>query len=361
MNWGRRRAAWLGALLIDQLGVMDNLREPTAVQRPAQLPLGELAGDINLLLLGEVADKWQSLRAHFGDHLFDRITGYMFSNSSSTAWDYLALVADRQPLLGRELAEAVAAEPALLDHDGVLAWYASTHRGENGLLTTLIDHLGGDSSNARSLAAMLLAEPQALGLDPAAVQARLHEAFGPWRPWYPPSLSAALEALADGFPDDEVVRSCWASIADRRSRGEPADMHPRTYFPLAYAAVPAIEIINQLTRDIEMTASWGDTYFDPQFARAAIRRLRRDADARIQIESSVMNDSTPDSPAAQLASLLAAAYPLSQNVAEVLSERLRRQLSLPAPDMVHDHLSRTGLPTPLLLLRILDPGDPNGS
>ena len=35
-------------------------------------------------------------------------------------------------------------------------------------------------------------------------------------------------------------------IADARRRGEPAGMHPRTYYPLAYAAVPAEELLGGL-------------------------------------------------------------------------------------------------------------------
>jgi len=183
LSWGRRRGAWLGALLLDQVGILDDLRESYGERRPARLPLGEATRSADMTLLSEVADRWPALREHFGDRLLDRLTGDMLSQDSA-AWDYLALVAARQPLLARELAQAVAAEPALLGRDGVLAWYSSTHRDEDDLLDILVSRLGGDGSNARALPSMLLAEPA------------------------------------------------------RRMRGDPADMHPRTYFPLAYAAVP---------------------------------------------------------------------------------------------------------------------------
>jgi hypothetical protein len=84
-------------------------------------------------------------------------------------------------------------------------------------------------------------------------------------------------------------------------------MHPRTYFPLASAAVPATGILDLLARDIQRMTASGDTYFDPRFARAVIRRLRRDAGARIQLETSITSGQTPDTSAAKFASLLAAA------------------------------------------------------
>ena len=74
----------------------------------------------------------------------------------------------------------------------------------------------------------------------------------------------------------------WDMIADARKRGEPAGMHPRTYYPLAYAAVPAEELLDLLARDTERMAAWGDTYFDTHFSRAITRRLRRDASARAE-------------------------------------------------------------------------------
>jgi NACHT domain len=358
VSWGRRRGAWLGALLLDQAGLLDDLREPYGEQPPARLPLGEATRPVDMILLSEVADRWPTLRNHFGDRLLDRLTGDMFTHDSGAAWNYLALVAARQPLLNRDLAQAVTAQPDLLAHDGVLAWYASAHRGDDDLPGVLISHLE-DGSNARALASMLLAEPRALGLDPGTVQARLRAQFDPQRLWYPPDQSGALEALADGFPGDAIVQKCWDLVVERRQRGEPADMHPRTYFPLAYAAVPAAGILDLIAGDIQRMAAWGDTYFDPQFARAVIHRLRRDADARSRLEASIMNTQTPDTTAGPLASLLAAAYPLSHDLAQALTSRHQRQLLLPAPDMTHDYVSGTDLPVPLLLLRVLDSGVPS--
>jgi hypothetical protein len=243
----------------------------------------------------------------------------------------------------------------MLAHDGILAWYAGTHHGDDHLLGLLISRLD-DGTNARTLASMLLAEPRALGLAPGAVQDQLRSKLAPHRTWYPPYQSGSLEALADGFPDDDAVQECWEQITERRKNGEPADMHPRTYFPVAYAAAPAVGLMELLKRDMAMLAAWGDGYFDPQFARAVIRRLRRDPVARNRLEEFVVGGQASDPAASQFASLLAASSPLSEPLTQALAYRYRRQQAEPAPSLVHDYVSGTDLPASLVLLQILDPG-----
>ena len=80
------------------------------------------------------------------------------------------------------------------------------HRGAENLAGILISRLD-DGTNARTLASMLLADPRDLGLAPDAVQERLRSRFRPDRLWYLPLQSGALEALSDGFPEDDLVRT----------------------------------------------------------------------------------------------------------------------------------------------------------
>jgi hypothetical protein len=352
-RWGHQRGAWTGALLLDTLSALDDL---SAAQVPARLNLGDTLGPADMTLLSAIADGWPALRAHFGDQLFTRLSeDPQFNHDNGMTWNYLALVADRQQLLSRELALAVEGQPALLNNDGVLAWYASTHRGDDNLTGILISRLD-DGTNARTLASMLLADPRDLGLAPDAVQERLRSLFRPDRLWYLPFQSGALEALSDGFPEDDLVRKFWGMIADARKRGEPAGMHPRTYYPVAYAAVPAEGLLALLALDTGRMAAWGDTYFDTDFSRAVIRRLRRDASARAEIEAFILAPGTADTLASCFASLTAAAFPVCDELAGNLTTRLAQQLLLPAPDITHDYVSGGDIPVPVLLLQILQSG-----
>ena len=352
-RWGHQRGAWTAALLLDRLSALDDL---SAGQLPARLNLGDTLGPPDMTPLSTIADGWPALRSHFGDQLLTRLSeDPQFNHGNGMTWNYLALVADRQPLLSRELAQAVTDQPALLNNDGVLAWYASTHRGDENLTGILLSRLD-DGTNARTLASMLLADPRDLGLAPDAVQERLRSQFRPDRLWYLPFQSGALEALADGFPEDDFVRKFWDMIADARRRGEPAGMHPRTYYPLAYAAVPAEELLDLLALDTARMTAWGDTYFDTHFSRAVTRRIRRDTSARAKIEAYILAPETADTSASCFASLTAAAFPLSNELTGNLATRLQQQLLLPAPDITHDYATGVDIPVPVLLLQILHSG-----
>jgi hypothetical protein len=145
-------------------------------------------------------------------------------------------------------------------------------------------------------------------------------------------------------------------IADARKHGEPAGMHPRTYYPVAYAAVPAEGLLDLLALDTRRMVAWGDTYFDTDFSRAVIRRLRRDASARTKIEAFILAPETADTLASCFASLTAAAFPISDELTANLTTRLQRQLLLPAPDITHDYASGGDIPVSILLLQILHSG-----
>ncbi|WP_160160065.1 NACHT domain-containing protein [Streptomyces sp. SLBN-115] len=214
-NWPGRRPAWLGALLTDQLHLLDDLVDYGG--GPVELPLGDiLTTDHDLLTLSEIADHWPALRAHFGDSLLKRLTGDPIGRDRDTAWAYLALVAERHPRLAQDLAAAVAAQPDLLKHDSVLAWYAHSHRGEPQLLNVLLDNLDGHHHDQGDVAALLLAEPTLLGLDPETVRSALRDTLH--HPGsYPPPASNAFRALVAGFPDDPAVQDTWSATRHERS------------------------------------------------------------------------------------------------------------------------------------------------
>ena len=352
-NGGRRRSAWLGALLLGELALLDDLRERHGAQLPAQLRLGELVTTTDMQLLAEIADQWPQLRDHFGGALLQRLGGASLRNDTKDVWNYLALVAERQPMLQRELSETLAEDQTLLEHDGVLAWYARTHRGEPQLLQTLIARLGRDGSNARPLPSLLLGRPETLGLDSDIVATELRRRFEPEMRWLPVDQSEVLEALADAAPADDMVRHCWEAFVKGRDQGRRVGMHARTYFPLAYAAVATADLVAQLHQDIERMSTSGRSYFEPQFVNSATRRLSRDAGARGAVEVCIRNQNTCDQQAAQLASLLASVHPLSSDTISNLMARLGRQLSADGPDAVHDCVSGADGPVHLLLLGVL--------
>lgn len=350
-KWAHRRAAWLGALLTNQLHLLDDLVEYRG--GPARLPLGEfLTADLDLLTLSEIADHWPALRAHFGDSLPNRLTGNVLSHNSDTAWEYLALVADRHPQLAQELATAVMANPGLLAHDSVLAWYAHNHHGDPQLLNVLLNNLDSRHHDSHDVAALLLAEPTQVGLNPDTVRTALRGKL-PRPGGYPPSSSNAFRALVAGFPDDPAVVDTWSAIQNQRSSKGKIEVDVSVYYPLACAAVQADELVQQVAHDSEWITTRLTNAVDPPFAQAVIRRLERDLEARDHVEAALTHPDSPDTWAAQLGALAASATPLHSDVLDNLQTRLHRQQALDLPDAVHDFTTATDLSVPVILLRIL--------
>jgi hypothetical protein len=347
----RRRAAWLGILLTGEFALLDTLREAGSLNQPAKVPLGRVLHGPDLLLLSEVADHWPALRAHFGQSLLDRLSGGYIRDTPGGAWEYLALVAARQPLLNSELENSLAADTGLLRHDGVLAWYATTHRNDSTVLDNLITGLDqGDYRNARSLASILLSDPWALRLDTDDLRRRLRDRIRPGIP----SSSPQLEVLADAFPDDPAVRTCWQQLSHALNSGKTVGIQFRTYLPLVYAGVQASALVSQIADDMARLSARGVGYFDPQITRAVSRRIRRDAEGRAQIAAAVTDLSTPDTWATQLSTLLAAARSLDQDVTASLTMRYKRQHAAVLPDTIRDHVAAADLPVPISIFRTLD-------
>ena len=99
-----------------------------------------------------------------------------FNYDNAMTWNYLPLVADRQQLLSRELAQAVTDQPALLNNDGVLALITDAHRGDENLASILTSRLDDGTNTPGRL---LFADPRQPGLAPDAVRERLRSLFRP--------------------------------------------------------------------------------------------------------------------------------------------------------------------------------------
>ena len=152
---------------------------------------------------------------------------------------------------------------------------------------------------------------------------------------------------------DDPLRGYWGEILERRQHREPARWHPRTYFPIAYAAMAASQFLSEIDKDIEYTRVGFHRYFAPQHARSARLRISRDPDVLAMVEAAIISPTTPHSRATQLASLLVGAMPLGANAIQHLSERLHAQLDAQPPALVFDPVSGLDAPTSLLLLDIL--------
>jgi hypothetical protein len=218
-------------------------------------------------------------------------------------------------------------------------------------------------SNARGVAARLLADAQRIGLTSDVLVPRLEDMLGhPWG-WG----DAALETLAALAPNHFRVNAAWAEFtrvvdepyATRSGENEQAERrragpHPQTYFAVAYAAAPASAIVAQMRRDLAWLTDTGETFFEDDFVRHVARRLSRETAAADSVRSHIAEAETPDAEAAVFASLLAAAVPLDQSLLADLRRRAVAQAAHAVAPIVRDPVFSSWLPIKTVLCRVTD-------
>ena len=117
-----RQLAWIGMLILGDLTLSDGVVE--TIGYAGQLPGVRLHGydsDVDPILVDLVAANWQRLHAHFGDHLFHRLTstsdrrGTTVDEQRRHVLSALATVASRYPTV----AEMIGIARELLDGAGI--------------------------------------------------------------------------------------------------------------------------------------------------------------------------------------------------------------------------------------------------
>jgi hypothetical protein len=353
----RRRAAWVGMCVLDDWSMLSGLNERIGDPHPVGVPLSEPLHGPDLVLLQQIASRWQHLRIHFGESLVTRLSGLRGGRGDESAWNSLALVASQSQSLENDLQDAVTSDPALLKQDGALAWFASRPGTTAEVVSdALLAHLRPES-NVRNVATFLLADPERIHLDRGDLRPRLEAAAREFMPWGSP----ALETLAVLFPDHSLVRDAWRDFyriisadEERAEHVESGGPHPHTYLAVAYAAVDSEEILWLIQRDLRWMEDRGETFFDDAFVRHVARRLRRDPVAVKLVGDAVADPTTTDTDAAVLVSLLAAAVTPDESLTANVHQRIDNQRDVTVAPIVRDRVIGTSVSAKTLLTRVAD-------
>ncbi len=351
----RRRAAWVGMCVCGGWSKLKARIETSGDSDRGRIRLADILHGPDWTLLQQLALRWEDLRASFGDTLLPLLSRTQEQADYRDVWDSLALVAGQSSTLEAELESSVASDPELLGVDGVLVWFVT--RGKVRACEAadiLVSNLGGRATNAESAANVLLADPERISLNREKLRSGLENAVhGVYAPWGDP----ALEALAGLFPDHPKVLVAWQYVsglsADSRGQLYPR-VHPRTHFAVAYAAVDACQILDQIELDLRWLDSYGSWYYDDSFRRHVSHRLRRDTVAAGSVRDEVMRRTTPDFRAAQLISILEDAVGLDNELCLEAERRIVAQASVRIAPLVRDHVVSATLSVRSVFTRVAD-------
>ena len=351
----RRRSAWVGMCVCGDWSMFKERVETFGGSDRVRARLADFVDGPDWTLLHQIASRWEDLRAEFGDTLLPLFSRMEKPPANRDVWDALALVAGQNRTLEAELESSVASDPKLLGLDGVLVWFVT--RGNVRACEAadiLVSNLGGRATNAESAANVLVADPERISLHREKLRSGLENAVhGVYDPWGDP----ALEALAGLFPDHPKVLDAWQNMSDLAagSRGQLYPrVHPRTHFAVAYAAVDACQILDQIELNLRWLDSTGGWYYDDSFRRHVSHRLRRDTVAAGSVRDEVMRRTTPDFRAAQLISILEDAVGLDDELCLEAERRLVAQANVRIAPIVRDHVVSATLSVRSVFTRVAD-------
>jgi hypothetical protein len=167
-----------------------------------------------------------------------------------------------------------------------------------------------------------------------------------------------LEILVSLFPEHAMTRIAWNRIKEALKK-DTIDRkfllpHPQTYLAITYSAIESEEIVTQAYHDLDWLARIDNHIFDEALTRHLSSRLRRDSIAAQNFVDAIISPNTSDVKAAELASLLSASVPLTEEVRNNLELRMSKQTDIELAPIVKDRVFQVSLSVRNLIMKVLD-------
>ena len=349
----RRRAAWVGICVAKDWSVLEGRVETNGEAEPVGISLADPLYGPDTILLQQIASCWEDLRKQFGDTLLTLLSGIRAEQQDNKIWDSLALVAPQNPVLQQELESAVTDNSDLLKLNGVLAWFViGKNRNADTVADALVSHLQTGGRHSKNLVVSFLAEPERIGLSRGEVKARLENSMSPVPASFP---DPTLEGLTVVDPKNRAVHHAWQRFSTITTQHqEPVSIDGITYFAVAYAAIDAREILDQIARHLEWLGTPPGSYHEDTSTRYLYLRLRRDEIAAATVRDAVMDPTMPDARAALLVSLLAETGNLDSDLLNEVDRRLTSQKTVALAPFVRDHTVSATLSVRTIFRRVED-------
>lgn len=351
----KRRAAWVGMCVLGDWSMIRGRVETIGDSLPIGVSLTDVLHGPDLILIEQLALRWSDLRSEFGDTLLSRLSGLRERERERELWGALALFAHAGSALNEEVASAVADKPELLDLGSVLTWFATRASvSSEEKMGALVPRLGRGSYRGGGVASVLLTEPERIGLDRSETCLHLEAAL---RGWSPEIGDPALATLATLKPTHEAVTAAWQQLSGMeatQSNGEDRPVDGRTYFAVGFAASESTQVLSLMEHGIRFLEESPRQNLNESFTRHVSLRLRRDETARRVVREAVMNADTPPDRAALLASALAEAVGLDNQLSREIERRISAQADLVLSPMVADFAVSATLSPRTVFTRIVD-------
>ena len=288
----RRRAAWVGMCILENWSPVLDRVKVTASTASVSVGLSDHLNGPDRILLQQIAATWEKLRTTFGEQLFALLSDPLERGNLDLVWNSLALVAAENPILERELENALVGDPQLRTLSGIFLWTVSRRVSGSAEISEVLISLMRDSRYSYDEPIRyLLDQPERIGLQPGQLQEALERAAqGSYE-------GHAIESLAALFPDHPLVKNAWRIYSEMlASSGSRSSyrLNPRTYFALAYSVASSGEIVAQIQRHHDRLRKIGNPYFDRIFAWHVSYRLRRDVMAAGKVRDTIVNPDTSD-------------------------------------------------------------------
>ncbi|MFJ3780104.1 NACHT domain-containing protein [Streptomyces sp. NPDC090075] len=145
----RRQLAWTGMLMLGDLTLIDGIRETIGDPDLPGVALNVFYGtDVDQILVDLVAENWEQLCAHFGDTVFERLSGRKSSAHQESASEQrrqvisaLATAAARHPAIAETVRHESDNDAALRHDERFLSWAKEENAGDEAVLRAVVTRL----------------------------------------------------------------------------------------------------------------------------------------------------------------------------------------------------------------------------
>lgn len=283
----RRQLAWIGMLMLGDLTLIDGIEETIGHSGAPGVKLDALYdGDVDQILVDLVAENWHRLCAHFGDEIFERLTGKSDSQRRTVSdqrrhvMSALATVASRYPAIAEMLRHEADRDATLRQDHGFLLWAKEENRGDDGVLRAFVAKLDQAAHHRQDHILESILDRESWNVPDEVFKAILTEDAIDTRGGLI-DVNEKLAAYAQLFPADSL------SIATLRDLEEWFESDPATRGSRDWGGTLAVAFGAAEPQDLPALATRAHTRFRtgisdlylPMFTKPLIRRLRVDRDA----------------------------------------------------------------------------------